>query len=259
MSLEFEFVLILVSLAFVAFLYSTVGHGGASGYLAVLSLTAYGLHDPAWLKQHVWCLNLIVASLAFWHYKQANHHDWKLTFPFIIASIPSAFLGGFLRIDGEFYDILLSITLVWAAWRLSLVRKESDVLDVYSSPDLKTSILAGGLIGLASGVIGVGGGIFLSPIILLNKWATPKTTAATSALFIWVNSAAGLAGASLSGQLSLESSIILPFAGAVLIGGFFGSRYGADAASQQVIRKLLVLVLIIAATRRVFEMVGMLA
>jgi uncharacterized membrane protein YfcA len=112
----------------------------------------------------------------------------------------------------------------------------------------------GGTIGFASGIIGVGGGIFLSPVLLLKKWATPKGAAATSALFIWVNSLAGLGGATLSGQLVLDIETLLPFIVSVLIGGFIGSRYGADVAPQNVIRRMLVVVLLFAAAKRVFEL-----
>nr|MBC8283533.1 TSUP family transporter [Nitrospinota bacterium] len=114
----------------------------------------------------------------------------------------------------------------------------------------------GGIIGLARGVVGVGGGIFLSPVILLKKWATPKTAAATSALFIWLNSAAGMTGAAVSGQLVLEADVLIPFIGAVLIGGSIGSRYGAKVASQNNVRTILVAVLIIAAIRRIIAIIG---
>nr|AIE91282.1 hypothetical protein [uncultured marine group II/III euryarchaeote AD1000_114_C07] len=113
-----EFGLLLIGLFIMAILYSSVGHGGASGYLAIMSLTSYGLMESAWLKQHAWFLNIIVASLAFYYYRKEGYHDIKLTIPFVIASIPMAFLGGFLLIDGSVYDLLLSITLVLAAWRL---------------------------------------------------------------------------------------------------------------------------------------------
>jgi len=103
-------------------------------------------------------------------------------------------------------------------------------------------------------MIGVGGGIFLSPVLLLKKWATPKGAAATSALFIWVNSLAGLGGATLSGQLTLEWGVLFPFVSAVLIGGFIGSRYGAEIAPQQMVRKLLVIVLVVASVRRIVEL-----
>ena len=110
-------------------------------------------------------------------------------------------------------------------------------------------------IGLVSGVIGVGGGIFLSPVLLFKKWATPKTAAATSALFIWMNSLAGLSGAALSGQMMLDLNSLLPFVVAVLFGGFVGSRFGADFAPQQMVRRLLVVVLLFAAAKSVIEVV----
>ena len=250
--MEWVLLAICVALMVVAALYSSVGHGGASGYLAVLSLTTYGTMESAWLKQHAWCLNLVVAAIAFYHFQRLGHHVPKMTTPFIVASIPMAMIGGYLIVDGTIYDILLSICLLAAAWRLFTVKAEDTVVQA----ELKWNIAApvGGSIGFVSGIIGVGGGIFLSPILLLKKWATPKGAAATSALFIWVNSLAGLSGAGLSGQLVLDFSTLLPFIGAVLIGGFIGSRYGAEIAPQQMVRKLLVVVLIVAAARRVLEL-----
>ena len=249
-----EWVLVAVCLALmvVAVLYSSVGHGGASGYLAVLSLTTYGAMESAWLKQHAWCLNLIVAAIAFYHFHRAGHHVPKLTVPFIVASIPMAMVGGYLAVDGAIYDLLLSICLLAAAWRLFTTSVSDVVVD--SEPSWGMAAPVGGTIGFASGIIGVGGGIFLSPVLLLKKWATPKGAAATSALFIWVNSLAGLGGATLSGQLTLEWGVLFPFVAAVLVGGFIGSRYGAEVAPQQMVRKLLVMVLIVAATKRFYEL-----
>ena len=250
--MEWVLVAICLALMVVAALYSSVGHGGASGYLAVLSLTTYGTMESAWLKQHAWCLNLIVAAIAFYHFHRAGHHVPKLTLPFVVASIPMAMVGGYLAVDGAVYDLLLSICLLAAAWRL-FTTSVSDV-DGGSEPPWGIAAPVGGTIGFASGIIGVGGGIFLSPILLLKKWATPKGAAATSALFIWVNSLAGLGGATLSGQLALEWGVLFPFVAAVLVGGFIGSRYGAEVAPHQMVRKLLVVVLVVAAARRVLEL-----
>ena len=245
-------VAISLALLCVAALYASVGHGGASGYLAVLSLTTYGAMESAWLKQHAWCLNLVVAAIAFWHFHRAGHHVPKLTIPFILASVPFAMLGGYLLVDGAIYDLLLSICLLVAAWRLITVRV--DGVEVGGVPEWRIVTPVGGTIGLASGIVGVGGGIFLSPILLLKKWATPKGAAATAALFVWVNSLAGLVGATLSNQLSLGVGVLAPFACAVLVGGFIGSRYGSGVAPQQMVRRLLVIVLVVAAVRRVVEL-----
>ena len=250
--MDLGLVAISLTLLCVAALYASVGHGGASGYLAVLSLTTYGAMESAWLKQHAWCLNLVVAAIAFWHFQRAGHHVPKLTVPFIVASIPFAMLGGYLLVDGAIYDLLLSICLVAAAWRLATIRTVDVVAE--GGPEWKIVAPVGGTIGFASGIIGVGGGIFLSPVLLLKKWATPKGAAATSALFIWVNSLAGLSGATLSGQLVLDVDTLLPFVAAVLVGGFVGSRYGADIAPQIVVRRLLIVVLVLAAMKRIVEL-----
>ncbi len=248
--MEIELLLVCFGLFVISILYSSVGHGGASGYLAILSLSLYGNMESGWLKQYAWCLNLIVAAIAFYHYYLEGYFNKKLTFPFIIGSVPFAILGGFLRIDGVIYDSLLSITLIWAAYKLYQTKKELGIEN--SIPNLKISISTGAGIGFFSGIIGVGGGIFLSPIILLKKWANPKTVAATSALFIWVNSMAGLFGASISGQLNLEIQILFPFVVSVLIGGFFGSKFGSKS-NEGFIKLLLILVLIIASMKRIFE------
>jgi uncharacterized membrane protein YfcA len=249
---DWGLIAIVFALCCVAALYASVGHGGASGYLAVLSLTTYGSMESAWLKQHAWCLNLVVAAIAFWHFHRANHHVPKLTVPFIVASIPFAMLGGYLLVDGAIYDLLLSICLVAAAWRLFTIRIEGVEID--GLPGWKVAAPVGGTIGLASGIVGVGGGVFLSPILLLKRWATPKGAAATAALFVWVNSLAGLGGAALSNQLVIDLDVLLPFAGAVLVGGFVGSRYGAENAPQHTVRRLLVVVLLIAAAKRLIEL-----
>ncbi len=247
---------ILFSICVVAMLYASVGHGGASGYLAVLSLTAYASNDSMWLKQHAWSLNLIVAGIAFIAYKKSGFFSWKLTLPFIIASIPAALIGGYLKIDHGVYDTLLSITLIFAAWRLLTIKnKNSDGIFI-EPPSYYVSATVGFVIGLLSGIIGVGGGIFLSPIILLFGWSDAKTTAGVVAAFIWVNSASGLIGNSISGQLMLESEVLVPFAIAVVIGAIIGSKFGSDIFSQQTVRKSLVCVLLLAAAKRLLDLIG---
>jgi len=156
--MEMELFFVCLGFFLISILYSSVGHGGASGYLAVLSLSVYGNMESGWLKQYVWCLNLVVAAIAFYHYYNARYFNKKLTFPFIIGSIPFAILGGFLRIDGVIYDSLLSITLIWAAYKLYQTKKDLEI--EYSIPDLKISISTGAGIGFLSGIIGVGGVFF---------------------------------------------------------------------------------------------------
>ena len=249
-------VTIILAIFIIAVLYASVGHGGASGYLAVLSLTVYASQDSAWLKQHAWSLNLIVAGIAFFTYKKSGFFSWKLTLPFVVASIPAAIVGGFLKIDPGVYDTLLSVTLVFAAWRLLTIKTTRSDGVFVNPPTVYVSLIVGSIIGFLSGIVGVGGGIFLSPIILLFGWGDAKTTAGVAAAFIWVNSAAGLIGNSISGQLVLDGEVLLPFAIGVFVGGFIGSKIGSDMLSQNAVRGVLGSVLLLAALRRILELFG---
>ena len=250
-------VILLFALLVIAGMYSSVGHGGASGYLAVLSVTAYAANDPAWLKQHAWSLNLLVAGIAFFAYKKSGFFDVKLALPFIVASIPAAFIGGYLQVDNTVYDILLSLTLVFAGWKLYSTKDSHSSVRINKNPPLHIAIGVGFAIGFLSGIIGVGGGIFLSPIILLFGWSDPKTTAGVSAVFIWVNSFSGLVGSTVSGQLALDVSTLIPFSIAVLIGGYIGSKFGSEKFSQNSIRNMLIAVMLIAAIRQILDLLGL--
>ena len=249
--------LLLVSLFIIAGLYASVGHGGASGYLAVLSLTVYAENDSGWLKQHAWSLNLLVAGIAFIAYKRSGFFDSKLAIPFIIGSMPAALIGGYLRVNDDIYDILLSVTLVVAAWKLYTTKSDKYVNSFSNRPPIHIALIVGAVIGLLSGIIGVGGGIFLSPVILLFGWSDPKTTAGVAAVFIWLNSAAGLIGSSLSGQNVIEIGVLIPFALAVLIGGYLGSKFGSEKFSQNSVKNLLISVMLIAATRQILALIGL--
>ena len=250
-------IFLLFALLIIAAMYSSVGHGGASGYLAVLSLTAYASNDSVWLKQHAWSLNLLVAGIAFFAYKKSGFFDVKLALPFIIASIPAAFIGGYLLVDDTVYDILLSLTLIFAAWKLYSTKDFHSSVVINKPPPLHVAICVGFVIGILSGIIGVGGGIFLSPIILLFGWSDPKTTAGISAVFIWVNSFSGLVGSTVSGQIALDLSTLIPFSISVLIGGYIGSKFGSEKFSQNSIRNMLVAVMLIAAIRQILDLLGL--
>ena len=252
--MDLETLNLCLALFFIAALYASVGHGGASGYLALLSLSTFASMNTSWLKQHAWVLNLVVASLAFYHYQKAGYHRPKLSLMFITASLPAALYGGMLKVDGAVYDTLLSAALLFAAFRLATAQSSDDFPEETPLPSLQTSLPIGASIGAISGMIGVGGGIFLSPILVLKKWATPKAAAATAALFIWVNSAAGLLGAQLSGQLNLTSSPLFSFALAVACGGFIGSKFGAERAPQTTVRWLLIGVLVLATFKRIIDL-----
>ena len=158
-----------------------------------------------------------------------------------------------MSVGGNIYDLLLSVALVVAAWRLFAGKRETGQVEMPGRPK---AVAVGGGIGLASGLVGIGGGIFLSPVMMLNNWATVKQTAATAALFIWLNSLAGLVGAGLSGQIGLDVDLLGAFGIAVMIGGVLGSRYGSEVSSQNSIRGLLILVLCAAAARRFLGVMG---
>ena len=249
--------ILLVALSFIAAMYASVGHGGASGYLAVLSLTVYANNDPAWLKQHAWSLNLLVAGIAFLAYKKGGFFDYKFALPFIISSIPAALIGGYMIVDDDIYDTLLSVTLVLAAWKLYTTKSDEPDKLFCNRPPVHIALIVGAIIGLLSGIIGVGGGIFLSPLILLFGWSDPKTTAGVAAVFIWVNSAAGLIGSSLSGQNVIEIYVLIPFAIAVLLGGYLGSKFGSEKFSHDTVRNTLASVMLIAATKQILDLFGL--
>lgn len=237
--------LFLLLLPCVAFLYASVGHGGASGYLALMALFSFA---PETMKPTALLLNLFVAGIAFYHYYKAGHFNMKLFIPFAIASIPLAFLGGMIEIDASIYKKILAVLLIFAILKmLNVFGKESVLIK-----DLKLwqGLVVGGLIGFFSGLIGIGGGIILTPVILLLHWGKMKEAAAVSALFIWVNSAAGLFGQFSSGVSISSQSFIL--VGVALIGGFFGSYYGSKKFNNNLLRYMLAFVLIIASAKLFF-------
>jgi hypothetical protein len=237
--------LFLSLLPIIAFLYASVGHGGASGYLALMALFSFA---PETMKPTALLLNIFVAGISFYHYYIAGHFNKKLFLSFAIASIPLAFLGGMIEVDASLYKKILAILLIFAILKmLNVFGKESTLIK-----DIKTwqGLLFGGLIGFFSGLIGIGGGIILTPVILLMHWGKMKEAAAVSALFIWANSASGLIGQLTSGfSISPESFILV---GIALVGGFFGSYFGSRKINNQLLRYILAFVLTIASVKLFF-------
>lgn len=270
----------------VAFLYSAVGHGGASGYLALLSL-----HDiaPEYIKPIALVLNLLVSGMAFIQFYRQGHFLWRLFLPIALFSVPMAYWGGLTPLKDLWYQRGLGVFLLVSV-AMMLWPRDSGVGQGTSSNDgdvsnngggtlwnRKTGIAAfmGAVIGYVSGLLGIGGGILLSPVLLMIRWTQQKQTAAISAAFIFVNSAAGLLGfvqqhtpwiidsqktggvadAEMAGRcafgdpwfavVAILSVLILP----VLLGGFFGSWYGAKKFDQTVMKYILCVVLLIAAIK----------
>ncbi len=232
----------------VSFIYSSVGHGGASGYLALLSFFAIP-HQQ--MTTSALYLNLLVAGMAFWNFLRASHFSWRLVWPFTVASAPFAFIGGFLKVSSNIYFILLAGVLLFAAWRL-IFEFDHDTPEIIHPPSFLLSLPLGGVIGILSGMVGIGGGIFLSPLLLLLHWADPKRTAAASAAFIFINSLAGLFGKLVSHQFQL-SPVVAYMLVTAFLGGITGSRLGANHFSGKWLRRILAGVLLVATFKLFFK------
>jgi len=232
----------LTLLFVLAFLYSSVGHGGASGYLAVLVLFNAA---PETMKTSALMLNVFVSLISFTMYARSGYFHWKLFLPFAIASIPAAFIGATVQLDESIYKKILGICLLFPILRLSgLIGTEPNELKPFK---WGYGLLIGAIIGLLSGMIGIGGGIILSPVILLLHWARMKETAAVSALFIFVNSIAGLAG-HFSKGISFEPHILILLIVAI-VGGLAGSYLGARMFQNKLLSYILAFVLLIASIK----------
>jgi hypothetical protein len=222
-----------------ALLYSSVGHAGASGYLAAMALVGV---PAATMKPTALVLNVLVASVASVQFLRAGRFAWRVFWPFAVTSVPFAFVGGGLALPATRYKQLVGVVLLYAAWRLFSGARTA--VDAPHDPPVAAALGLGGLMGLLSGLVGVGGGIFLSPLLLFMGWADTRVTAGVSAVFILVNSLAGIAG-------HLSSLALLPPSTAVLAtvafaGGLAGSTYGARTIATPMLRRLLAIVLVVA-------------
>lgn len=237
--------LFMAMLPIVAFLYSCVGHGGASGYLALMALFSFA---PETMKPTALLLNIFVSGIAFYHYYKAGHFNKKLFLTFAVASIPLAFLGGIIEVDATIYKKILGVLLIFAILKMLDVfgKDKSNIKEI----KIWQGLIIGGIIGFFSGLIGIGGGIILTPIILLLHWGKMKEAAAVSALFIWVNSAAALIGQVSSGVVISSQSFVLALV--AFIGGFLGSYYGSKIYNNKSLKYLLAIVLIIASVKLIF-------
>jgi len=238
MQLEIFF---LLAICLVAFLYSSVGHGGASGYLALMAL--FGV-EVSIMKPSALILNLFVSSIAFISYYRAGHFRVRILLPFVVTSIPMAFLGASLEIPPELYKKILGVCLFIAALRIVIRTGEEGERKKVSIP---IALAAGALIGFFSGMIGIGGGIILSPLLLLTRWGRMKETAAVSAAFIFLNSLAGLSGHIIAGMAVSPKIIIWIIA--VMVGGLLGSWTGGFKLSASQLKYLITTVLIIASIK----------
>jgi uncharacterized membrane protein YfcA len=229
-----------------ALLYSSVGHAGASGYLAAMALFNLA---PGVMKPTALVLNLFVATIGTIRFARAGCFAWRVFWPFAATSIPFAYLGGWMNVPAEVYHVILGLVLLFAAWRLGFNQSARTPADPRTIP-LLPALLFGALIGWLSGLTGVGGGIFLSPLILLLGWADVRRTAGVSVAFILVNSASGLAGHWAS-MKSIPPQIAW-WAPAALLGGLVGSELGSRRLAPMTMRRMLAAVLVVAGLKMLF-------
>lgn len=235
--------LFLSCIAVAAILYSAVGHGGASGYLAVMAL--FGL-DPAIMKPAALTMNIFVTMLVLIRLMRAGHFNWRLFLPFITASVPMAFVGGAITLDSSVYRIIVGLALMVAMWRMLVVVENDDRIKM---PKLWVSLPVGGVLGFISGLTGVGGGIFLNPLLVLFNWSHIRGSAAVVAAFVLVNSIAGIAGyATTTSQWpdGIPVLVVAAFAGAII-----GSELCVRRLAPNQLRKVLAIILAIAGTKMI--------
>jgi uncharacterized membrane protein YfcA len=239
-------VLVAALLAIVALLYSTVGHAGGSGYLAVMALVGIA---PATMRPAALVLNILVALIAATKFFRAGHFSWSLFWPFAIVSVPAAFVGGMMGLPSHVYKIVVGVILLYSAAHAFMTPR---VLaeKAQATPPLPVALTTGLAIGVISGLIGVGGGIFLSPLVLFMGWAGARQAAAVSAMFILVNSVSGLLG-QLAAVRTLPSYLLF-WAVAVVAGGWVGATYGSERLPTTALRRALAAVLVIAGLKLIF-------
>jgi len=238
-------IIFYVLLFLVAFLYSSVGHGGARGYLALMAIFSIA---PEVMKPTALLLNLFVSMTSFIQFYRGKHFNWKIFLPFALTSVPMSFVGGLITVDAEIYKKILGFLLLipiirfvfFANITITEIKKSNFIL----------SLIIGGVIGFLSGLIGIGGGIILSPVLLLLKWTDMKQTAAISALFIFVNSVSGLVGQLTKGIHF--SPDMYAYVAVAFLGGICGAYYGSLRFRHTVLKYMLAAVLLVASYKLIF-------
>jgi hypothetical protein len=243
-----DLTLLAVCVFVVALLYSSVGHAGASGYLAVMSL--FGVAPDA-MKPTALALNILVATIGSVQFASAGHFRWRLFWPFALIAVPLAFVGGALPLPANVFRALVGVVLVFSALRFFFEPRDPAET---RPPALPIAVASGGALGLLAGLTGTGGGVFLTPLILLLRWASTKQAAAVSVLFILANSSAGLAGNLWRGGSLPRPALAL--LAAVALGGAIGSLLGARRLAVPAIKRLLALVLLSAGARLVWDVLA---
>ena len=228
-----------------AILYSSIGHAGASGYLAAMALVDI---SPAVMKPTALGLNILVAVIATTKFYRMGFFSWRLFIPLAITAIPLAYIGGGLNLPSAIYKPIVGIILIYAAWRSFNTAKNASEYEVKTAP-LSLLLFVGGVLGFLSGLTGVGGGIFLSPLLLFCRWAPVKIISGVAAAFILVNSIAGILGV-VSASTQFHPALPI-WAIIVVIGGYVGAECGSKHLSSPVLQQLLALVLLVAGVKMI--------
>ena len=247
----------------IASLYAAVGHGGSSGYQAAMALLGT---EPALMKPIALTLNIIVSGIASWRFLRAGYFSWRVFLPFALSSVPMAYLGGQVTLPAQYFKPLLGAVLLFAAYRLVIPLKPrpsavpdpailvdeptssaSDLVPAPNPPHWLAALAIGAALGLLSGLVGVGGGIFLSPLLVFMNWAQLRQISGISAVFILVNSAAGLAAKPAS--LALLPPALAIYALAAVVGGWLGAGYGKQHLSNIAILRVLAAAILIAGVK----------
>lgn len=236
---------IVISFFAIAVLYASVGFGGGSSYLAILALTAIPYTE---FRAIALICNIVVVSNSCVLYYKSNLYNFKKTIPLVTTSIPLAFIGGYLRIEEELFFILLGLTLFIAGLLMLTQQNNTNEAATIHMPFLKNSVF-GGAIGFLSGLVGIGGGIFLAPLLHLSQWDTSKKIAAASALFILVNSISGLGGQLTHPNFSINYSLTFILALSVFVGGQIGTRIGIKVMQPSSLKKLTAVLIIYVAIK----------
>jgi uncharacterized membrane protein YfcA len=238
-----ELLVIALLMFLAAALYSSVGHAGASSYLAIMALFSF---VPAEMKPTALALNIVVACIGTYRFYHAGFFSWNLFWPFAVTSVPLAYVGGSINLSVGVYKTIVGIVLLFAAARLilsTIQRKPEEI----RQPPRAVALAVGAVLGFISGLTGVGGGIFLTPLLLLMKWSETKIAAGVSAAFILVNSISGIIGNRQNVHLISDS--IFPFTISVICGGLIGTYLGTQKFDTTTLRRVLAVVLIAAGTK----------